>query len=72
MKILKNVRTISRNENYCKKDLKTLRNNQKKLEISSAETKPEVKVMNSRTSNAEKQISYLKDKIMEITQSEQQ
>ena len=28
--------------------------------------------MNSRTSNAEKQISYLKDKIMEITQSEQQ
>ena len=72
MKILKNVRTISRNENYCKKDLKTLRNNQKKLEISSAETKPEVKVMNSRTSNAENQISYLKDKIMEITQSEQQ
>ena len=72
MKILKNLRTISRNENYCKKDLKTLRNNQKKLEISSAETKPEVKVMNSRTSNAEKQISYLKDKIMEITQSEQQ
>ena len=72
MKILKNVRTISRNENYCKKDLKTLRNNQKKLEISSAETKLELKVMNSRTSNAEKQISYLKDKIMEITQSEQQ
>ena len=72
MKILKNLRTISRNENYCKKDLKTLRNNPKKLEISSAETKPELKVMNSRTSNAEKQISYLKDKVMEITQSEQQ
>ena len=72
MKILKNLRTISRNENYCKKDLKTLRNNTKKLEISPAETKPELKVMNSRTSNAEKQISYLKDKIMEITQSEQQ
>ena len=34
--------------------------------------KPELKAMNSRMNNAEEQISDLEDRIMEITQSEQQ
>ena len=34
--------------------------------------KAKVKAVNSKLSNAEKRISYLEDRIMEITQSEQQ
>ena len=73
MKILKEFKkAINRNAEYCKKELETIRRSQEKLENSFAETKAELKVMNSRMNNAEKSISDLEDKIMEITQSEQQ
>ena len=45
---------------------------QEKLGNSFAEMKPELKTMNNRMNNAEERISDLEDRIMEITQSEQQ
>ena len=73
MKILKEIRkTIDRNADYCKKELETIKRNQKNLENSFAWAKAELKAMNSRLNNAEEQISDLEDTIMEINQSEQQ
>ena len=63
---------FDRNADHCNKQLETTKRSQSKLDSSIAETKTELKAMNSRLNNAEKQISYLEDKIMEITQSEQQ
>ena len=45
---------------------------QEKLENSFTETKAELKAKDSRMNNAEERISDLEDKIMEITQSEEQ
>ena len=42
---------------------------QEKLENSFAETKVELKAMNSSMNNAEERISDLEDRLMEITQS---
>ena len=64
--------TIDRNADYYKKELETIKRNQEKLENSFAEMKTELKTMNSRMKNAEEWINDLKDRIMEITQSEQQ
>ena len=73
MKILKELRkVINRNADYCKKELETIRRSQEKLETSFAEMKAELKAMNSRMNNAEEWISDLEDRIMEITQSEEQ
>ena len=54
MKILKEFKkAINRNAEYCKKELETIRRSQEKLENSFAETKAELKVMNSRMNNVE-------------------
>ena len=72
MKILKEIRTaIKNNADYFKKKRETMRS-QEKLENSFAEMQAELKALNSRVNNAEEQISDLEDRIMEITQSEQQ
>ena len=48
-KILKELRkAIDRNADYCKKELETMRRSQEKLENSFAETKAELKAVNSR------------------------
>ena len=47
MKILKELRkAISRNADYCKKELETIRRSQEKLENSFAEMKAELKARN--------------------------
>ena len=45
---------------------------QEKLENSFAEMQAELKALKSRMNNAEELISYLEDRIMEITQSGKQ
>ena len=50
----------------------TVKRNQEKLENSFTETKAELKAKDSRMNNAEERKSDLEDKIMEITQSEEQ
>ena len=73
MKILKELRkAIDRNADHCNKELETIKRSQLKFENSFAETKAELKAMNSKLNNAEQQISDLEDRIMEFTQSEQQ
>ena len=62
---------ININAYYFKKELDTIRRSQEKLENPFAETKAELKALNSRMINAEKWISDLEDRIMEITQSGQ-
>ena len=59
------------NADSCKIELETIKRNQVKLENSFAEAKAELKAMNHKLNNAE-WISDMEDKIMEITQSEQQ
>ena len=49
-------------------ELGTIKRSQQKLEDSFAETKPELKTINSKLRNAEEWISDLEDRIMEITQ----
>ena len=62
MKILKEFRqAISRNEDYYKNELKTLKRSQENLENSFAKMKTVLKAMISRLNNAEKQISDLED-----------
>ena len=73
MKILKQLRKATdRNAEYCKKELETIKKNQEKLGNSFAETKAELKAMNSRMNNAAERISDLEDRMMESTQSGQQ
>ena len=49
MKMLKELRkTIDRNADYCKKELETIKRSQSKLENSFAETKAELKAINSK------------------------
>ena len=49
MKILKGLRTdINSNTDYTKKGLETIRKSQEKLENSFAETKAELKALNSK------------------------
>ena len=67
-----NRKAIDRNTDYCKKELETIRSSQEKLENSFAETKDELKAMNSRMDNAEEWVSDLEGRIMEIIQSEQE
>ena len=59
---------IHRNADCCKKELEAVRSPEK-LENSFEEMKAELKAMNSRMNNAEED---LEDRIMEITQLEQQ
>ena len=73
MKIQKELRkAMDRNADYWKKKTEIIRRSQEKLESSFAKLKAELKAMNSRMNNAEVGISYLEDRIMEITQSKQQ
>ena len=73
MKILQELRqAIDRNADYCKKELKTMRSSQEKLENSFAKMKAELKVMYSRMNNGEERKSDLEERIIEITQPEQQ
>ena len=54
MKILKELRmAININAYYFKKELDTIRRSQEKLENPFAETKAELKALNSRMNNAE-------------------
>ena len=54
MKTLKELRkVIDRNADYCKKELETINRSQLKLENSFAETKAELKAINSKQDNAE-------------------
>ena len=62
---------MNSNANYFRKELENMRS-QEKLENSFAEMQTELKGLNSRMNNAEKQISDLEDRIIEITQSGQQ
>ena len=71
MKILQGLRkSVNRNAEYYKKKLGEKK--KKKTGKISAEMKAELKALNSRMNNAKEQIRFLKDRIMEITQSEQQ
>ena len=75
MKILKELRkTIDRilllteMQMTVKKEIETKRRSQEELENSFADTKAELKAMNSRMNNAEERMNDLLDR-MEITQS---
>ena len=70
MKMLKELRkVINRSPDDCKKEIESIRRSPEKLENSFEEMKAELKAMNSRMNNAEED---LEDRIMEITQLEQQ
>ena len=71
--MLQELRKImDRNAGHCNKELETIKRNQSKLDNSIAEINTDVKAMNSRLTKAEEWISDMEDRIMEITQSEQQ
>ena len=71
--MLKELRKIiDRNADHCKKELKTIKMNQSKLDNSIAEIKTDLEVMERRLNVTEEQISDLENRIMETTQSEQQ
>ena len=74
MKILKEFKkAISRNAKYCKKKgIRNYKEESEKIRKLFAEMKAELKEMNSRMNNPEKQVSDLEDRIREITQSRQQ
>ena len=55
-----------------KRNQKLLGGAKNKLENSFTKTKAELKAMKNRMNNAEEQISDLEDRIIKITQSEQQ
>ena len=63
---------MNSNADSFRKDLENIRRSQEKLENSFSEIQTELKALKSRMDNAEEQISYLKDRIVEITQSGQQ
>ena len=63
---------MNSNADSLKKELENVRRGQGKLENSFAEIQTELKVLKSRMINAEEQVSDLKDRIMEISQSGQQ
>ena len=71
--MLKELRkAIDRNADHSNKELEFIKMNQSKLDNSISEKKTKLKAMNRKVNNAEVQISDLEDRIMEITQSEQQ
>ena len=63
---------INRNAHHCNKEINTIKKNQSKLDNSIAKVKANLEAMNNRLNNAEEWIINLEDRIMEITQSEQQ
>ena len=63
---------INSNADYFRKELENIRRSQEKLENSFAEVEAELKALKRRMNNAEELISDMEDRIMEITQSEQQ
>lgn len=63
--MLKELRkVIDRNTDYCKMGLGTIKRNQQKLEHSFAETKAELKAINSKINNAEEWTTDLEDRII--------
>ena len=63
---------INHDADYFRKELENIRRSQGKFYNSLAETQADLMALKSKMSNAEEQISDLKDRIMEITQSGQQ
>ena len=63
---------MNNNANYFRKELKTIRRSQEKLENSFAEMQAKLKALNSRMNNEEEQISDLENRVMKITQLGQQ
>ena len=59
------------NADTLRKELENIRRSQEKLENSCAEIQTELRAVKTRMNNAE-QISDVEDRIMEITQSDQQ
>ena len=57
---------------HCNKELEIIKRSQSKLDSSTAKIKTSLKAVNNRLNDAEKWISDLEDRVMEITQSEQQ
>ena len=73
MKILNELRVDSKsNADYFRKEMENIRKSQEKLENLFAKMQAELKPLKSRMNNPEEQISDLKYRIMEITQSGQQ
>ena len=73
MKILNELRVDSKsNADYFRKEMENIRKSQEKLENLFAKMQAELKLLKSRMNNPEEQISDLKYRIMEITQSGQQ
>ena len=63
---------IDRNADPCNKKVETIKMNQSKTDNSIAEIKTNLEEMNSRLNDTEEGMSDVEDRIMEITQSEQQ
>ena len=63
---------INSNTDYIKMEVETIGRSLEKLENSFAETKAELKALNSRMNNLEKWISDLEYRLMVIIQSGQQ
>ena len=63
---------IGLNTDHFNKELGNMKKTQSKIDNSICEIKSTLEAMNSRLNDTEEFISDLKDKIMEITQTEQQ
>ena len=68
MKILKELREdMNSNADSLRKELENIKRSQEKLENLFAESQTELKTIKARMNNAEKRISDVEDRIMEIT-----
>ena len=63
---------INRNADHCNKELESIKINQSRTENSIAEIKSNLEAMNSQINDPKKCSSVLENRIMEITQLEQQ
>ena len=70
LKVLR--KTIDRNVDHYGKELENIKRSQSKLDNSITKVKTNLEAVNRRLNETRKQISYLEDRIMEITQSEHQ
>ena len=73
IKMLTELRKIiNRNADHCNKELESIKINQSRTENSIAEIKSNLEAMNSQLNDPKKCSSVLENRIMEITQLEQQ
>ena len=63
---------INSNPDYFRKELENIRRNQEKFENSFAETQTELKTLRAEWIMQRSELVYLKDRIMDISQSGQQ